>query len=276
MAADAGQSARSVAQRLFDEPHAFEFTQAVRLFELLRRDAVPLGTGLDPRAEALGSPARSGRCSRPARSVPLRAAPPHSLALDTAPDADHARPQPQLQVNGFALGGPEGPLPDAYQEWLQDRLRNKDTSAAAFLDLFQHRLLALLYRAQRKFRVADPFLAPQHSPADIILRGIAGLQLRAHDHAVPEAGIDIRAVLSRAGLFANRRRSLAGFDVLASHHFGLQIRSAPFAGRLAGAAGGKPHAHRQKRPQSRARRRRGGRHGASGTNTAASRSASAR
>jgi len=40
----------------------------------------------------------------------------------------------------------------------------------------------------------------------------------------------VRAVLSRAGLFANRRRSLAGFDVLARHHFGIPIGTVPFAG----------------------------------------------
>jgi type VI secretion system protein ImpH len=230
MAADSGQSAGSVAQRLFDAPHAFEFAQAVRLFELLRRDAAPLGTGLDPHAEALGLAGALAPVFAASALGPLRRAPRHSLALDFAPPANDAPPQPQLQVNGFALGGPEGPLPDAYQEWLQDRLRNKDTAAAAFLDLFQHRLLALLYRAQRKYRIADPYAAPEHSPVEAVLRGIAGLQLRARHRIDAEPDLDVRAVLSRAGLFANRRRSLAGFDVLACHHFGLQVRSAPFAG----------------------------------------------
>jgi type VI secretion system protein ImpH len=230
MAADPGQSAGSVAQRLFDAPYAFEFAQAVRLFELLRRDAVPLGTGLDPHAEALGLSGALAPVFAASALGPLRRAPRQSLALDFAPPPDDTPAQPQLQVNGFSLGGPEGPLPDAYQEWLQDRLRNKDTAAAAFLDLFQHRLLALLYRAQRKYRVADPFAEPEHSPAEVILRGIAGLQLRARHRTQPEPGVDVRAVLSRAGLFANRRRSLAGFDVLARHHFGIPIGTAPFAG----------------------------------------------
>jgi len=228
MAAETGQSARSLAQRLFDEPYAFEFAQAVRLFELLRADAVPLGTGLDPRAEAVGLTGALAPLFQPSALGPIRRAPLRSLAF--ADSAEPIAPQPQLQVNGFALGGTEGPLPDVYQEWLQDRQRNKDTSAVAFLDLFQHRLLALLYRAQRKYRVADPFLAPEHSPVEVILRGIAGLNLRARRCADPAPGIDTRAVLARAGLFANRRRSLAGFDVLASHHFGLQVRTEPFAG----------------------------------------------
>ncbi|WP_207005391.1 type VI secretion system baseplate subunit TssG, partial [Trinickia mobilis] len=226
MAADAGQSARSVAERLFDEPHAFEFAQAVRLLELLRPGAVPLGTGLDPRAEALGLMGALAPVFAPSALGTVRQAPLRALS---APAGDEP-PQPQLEVNAFGLGGPEGPLPDTYLEWLQDRVRNKDTSAVAFLNLFQHRLLALLYRAQRKYRVADPYLAPDRSAAQTVLRGMAGLLLSARRPTLPAAGIDADAVLARAGLFANSRRSLAGFDVMARHHFDLPMRSSPFAG----------------------------------------------
>lgn len=228
MAADAGHTARPVAERLFDEPHAFEFVQAVRLFELLRRDAVSLGTGLDPRKEAVSLTGALSPVFAPSALGPLRPMLPRSHGL--VDRADASTPQPQLQVNGFALGGTEGPLPDAYQEWLQDRLRKKDTSAIAFLDLFQHRLIALYYRAKRKFRIADPFLPPREGSADVILRGIAGLHLSARHDTVPAPGLDVDTILARAGLFANRRRSLAGFDVLASHHFGMTVRTAPFAG----------------------------------------------
>jgi type VI secretion system protein ImpH len=227
MAADAGQSARSVTQRLFDEPHAFEFAQAVRLLELLHPDAVPLGTGLDPRAEALGLMGALAPVFAPSALGAMRHAPLRSRALLAD---DSQQQQPQLEVNAFGLGGPEGPLPEAYQEWLQDRVRNKDTSSVAFLNLFQHRLLALLYRAQRKYRVADPYLEPNRGPAQAILRGITGLHLQARDNDVPTTGVATSAVLARAGLFANRRRSLAGFDVMACHHFGVTVRSSPFAG----------------------------------------------
>jgi type VI secretion system protein ImpH len=229
MAANPEQSARSVAQRLFDEPYAFEFAQAVRLLELLRPGSVPLGTGLDPRAEALTLSGALAPAFAPSALGALRRAPPRALAVTTDTTDDRA-PQPELEVNAFGLGGPEGPLPDAYQEWLQDRLRQKDTSAVAFLNLFQHRLLALLYRAQRKYRIADPFLAPLHSPAQTILRGLTGLPLPKRGAATPAGGLHVSAILARAGLMANRRRSLAGFDVIAHHHFGLPVRSSPFAG----------------------------------------------
>ncbi|MEX3959683.1 type VI secretion system baseplate subunit TssG [Trinickia sp. EG282A] len=230
MATDAGQPARSVAERLFAEPHAFEFVQAIRLIELLRPDAVSPGTGLDPRAEAVGLNGTLSPVFAPSALGPLRRTARRALAAADNGERAASQPQPQLQVNGFALGGPDGPLPDTYQEWLQDRLRKKDTSAAAFLDLFQHRLIALLYRAKRKFRIADPYREPRKGPADVILRGIAGLQLGARRQAVPAPGLDVDAVLARAGLFANRRRSVAGFDVLAAHHFGINVRTAPFAG----------------------------------------------
>ncbi len=262
MAADDGQPARTLAQQLYAQPHAFEFAQAVRLLELLRPDATPLGTGLDPRREAL---MLSGTLSPafPASAIgPLRERAPRSLALDddfrelhANSDADfhaapHATPQsdhlPQLQVNAFALGGPNGPLPGAWQEWIQDRLRRKDTSALAFLDLFQHRLLALLYRAQRKYRSADPYPLYSRRAADPVLRAITGLAWHRDDETPPgeaqsadndrdsgnhcDRDIILRAVLARAGMFANQRRSLAGFDAMLRHHFGIDARSTPFVG----------------------------------------------
>lgn len=235
MAADDGQPARTLAQQLYALPHAFEFAQAVRLLELLNPDATPLGTGLDPRREAL---MLSGTLSPafPASAIgPLRKRAPHSLALDADVAGSHSRYLPQLQVNAFALGGPNGPLPGAWQEWIQDRLRRKDTSALAFLDLFQHRLLALHYRAQRKYRSAEPYPLDARRAADPVLRAITGLAWHRDDAASAGGaqsahGATLRAVLARAGMFANRRRSLAGFDALLRHHFGLDARSTPFVG----------------------------------------------
>ena len=247
MAADDGQPARSLTQRLFDEPHAFEFTQAVRLLELLQPHAQPLGTGLDPSQEAL---ALSGNLSPsfPASALgPLRRGLPRSLAFAPHADEEPSTPSehagvPQLQVNAFALGGPNGPLPGAWQEWLQDRLRRKDRSAAAFLDIFQHRLLALLYRAQRKYRSAEPLPATTRRSADVVLRALTGNASLsslaygnhpaqdAQEAPAPPEPLDIRAVLARTGLFANRRRSLTGFDVMVLHHFRVHVCSTPFAG----------------------------------------------
>ncbi|MDF5829189.1 type VI secretion system baseplate subunit TssG [Pseudomonas aeruginosa] len=94
---------------------------------------MPLGTGNAPRAEAL-------RLRGPL--LPLFASSEVESLLDDPQ-------QPVLSTPVFGLGGPDGPLPYAYQEWLQQRARQKDHAPAEFLDLFQHRLLSLLYRVLR-------------------------------------------------------------------------------------------------------------------------------
>jgi type VI secretion system protein ImpH len=53
-----------------------------------------------------------------------------------------------LWVNFLGLLGPGGPLPLALTEYVHNRLQNhSDTTLAAFLDLFNHRMISLFYRA---------------------------------------------------------------------------------------------------------------------------------
>ncbi|EPN73145.1 hypothetical protein A234_18855, partial [Pseudomonas syringae pv. actinidiae ICMP 19101] len=79
----------------------------------------------------------------------------------------------------FGLGGPDGP--------------------AEFLDLFQHRLLSLLYRILRKHRIAAGYSVPSASPVQAQLRALTGLlpQPLQERQALPDA-----ALLARSALFA--------------------------------------------------------------------------
>lgn len=218
MAAPARPQPGSVAERLLTRPQGFEFAQAVMLLERLTPQAAPLGQGADPAREAL-------RLRGPL--LPAFAASELSALEPGALGGDAQDGQPALDVESFGLGGPDGPLPYAYQEWLQQRRQDKDHAPAEFLQLFQHRLLALLYRAQRKYRLAPSFAAPRLSPARPLLLSLcgllpAGLQQR---QAVPDA-----ALLARAALLADRRRSLAGFAALASRHLAAPVQASPYAG----------------------------------------------
>ncbi|WKE64484.1 type VI secretion system baseplate subunit TssG [Gallaecimonas kandeliae] len=203
----------TVAARLYREPHAFEFAQAVMLLERMRPDAIPLGRGMDPRAEAV-------RLRGPL--APLFA--PSALTRLEQPEQE---PLPVLTAELFGLGGPDGPLPYAYQEWLAQRRRSKDQGPGEFLDLFQHRLLSLLYRAQTKYRLAPSFAPAEQSPARPLLRALLGLL------PVPlqeRQGVPDAALLARTALFANQRRSVAGFQALLHHHLGVQAKVSPFEG----------------------------------------------
>jgi len=202
----------SVGERLREEPQAFELLQALLLLERAQPNATPLGHGIDPRREAV--------CLR-GPLTPLFS----SSQVGRLDFSDET--QPVLSTPVFGLGGPDGPLPYAYQEWLQQRARQKDHGPAEFLDLFQHRLLSLLYRILRKYRVAIGFVPPQASPVQDQLRALTGLLPRSLQgrQAIPDS-----LILARPALFAGARRSLAGFETIVRHHFALTVRIEQFQG----------------------------------------------
>ncbi len=175
---------------------------------------MPLGKGTDPRREAV-------RLSGPL--APLF--PPSAISTLTSKDDDGL---PQMHVHLFGLGGPDGPLPYAYQEWLQQRHRQKDRAPAAFFDLFQHRQLSQLYRCLGKYRLAPSYTAPASSPAVPVLRALVGLLPRPlHERqAIPDA-----TLLAQGALLANQRRSASGFIHLLHDTFGIRAHIEPFQGR---------------------------------------------
>ncbi|MGP3698900.1 type VI secretion system baseplate subunit TssG [Rhodobacter sp. NSM] len=129
-----------------------DLSEAVGFFELLRRLETPESrfgrTGLEP--------ARLGqrvRLSMAARDV---------AALRRGPT-------PVVEVEVLGLLGPEGPMPLHLTRWLLQRLSDRwfdggdggtaDTTALDFLNMIQHRLLALYWRAwaDQRPEVQAPF-----------------------------------------------------------------------------------------------------------------------
>jgi type VI secretion system protein ImpH len=212
MASPGRRTPVAVGERLRAEPQAFELLQALLLLECAQPNATSLGQGIDPRREAV-------RLRGPL--TPLFAAS-QVASLEFAEQA-----QPILSTPVFGLGGPDGPLPYAYQEWLQQRARLKDHGPAEFLDLFQHRLLSLLYKMLRKYRVAIGFVPPAESPVQDQLRALTGLLPRALQgrQAIPDG-----LIFARTALFAGARRSLAGFETIVRHHFAISVRLEQFQG----------------------------------------------
>jgi len=139
MAAESGMEAAGVAPsppppptELGEDPTAFEFFQAVRLLERARGGQRRVGGFGDPDDEVARFSAH------PSTAFPAS----EIQALELPPGAPA-----RLSVNFLGLIGPLGVLPYHYTLLVVERLRARDRALQAFLDIFNHRITSLFYRA---------------------------------------------------------------------------------------------------------------------------------
>jgi type VI secretion system protein ImpH len=206
-------------KQLFDEGYCFEFFQAVRLLGLLY-----------PEREPLGGPLLSSEAVRFHAHQSLNFPPSEIHTIDRPSDSD----SPANMTGAFlGLTGPVGVLPVPYTELLLERRKAKDHALADFLDLFNHRLISLFYRAWEKHRL---FVAFERNPLDtgqgasfthylfdLIGMGTAGLRGRLE---VPD-----QALLIYAGLLAQSPRSACALEAMLSDYFGVPVRVEQFLGK---------------------------------------------
>lgn len=222
------RSQASVADWLFAEGYRFEFTQAIRLLEIIaaREDVatpaegyVPLGSGPDLSREAAQLRARIGF-----------GFPPREVAAVDAPKT--TRPA-TLTANFFTLAGGRAPLPDWVAELALQAERNHDTGLRDFLDLFHHRLLSLQYRLRLHHR---PWLQPallepsfpgartaanraRNSMSGYLL-SLMGLHANELRHRMP---IGDEELLPYAGLLWQQPRSATGLQRILEHALGVKV-----------------------------------------------------
>jgi type VI secretion system protein ImpH len=207
-------SNRPVADWLFAEPYRFEFHQAVRLLEMLRPRAAPVGEGAEPEREAVRLRSEIG-LEFPASEV-LSAA------------RGGAGAPAELTARFLGLAGALGPLPKPYSELIIERMARGDTAARDFLDIFHHRLLSLLHRLRGRFRLGVGVVPPGQDALARYLFHLTGLGL---DSLRKRMQIDDRAVLSSAGLIAQQPRSAIGLRLVLEEYFGVPVRVGQFVGR---------------------------------------------
>src|SRR5262245_9068353 len=198
----------SVTEALFGHGYEFEFFQAVRLLSRL----MPHRKGVGGTAKPGGELVRFG--ARLSMEFPASAI--HDI--ERLPDSpDFAR----MTVAFFALTGTQGVLPFHYTERMIARRAAKDDTLAAFLDLFNHRLVSLFYRAWEKhqapilYEIAaarserlDPFT---HCLFDFIGMGTAALRGRMQ--------VKDESLLLYAGLIAQRPHSATALRGVLSDYF---------------------------------------------------------
>ena len=174
--------------------------------------ALPVGRFSNPEDEAVHFRANN-RLAFPASQIQILI------------DRDHA--PAQMTVNFMGLTGPMGVLPYCYTELILERLREKDTSFASFLNIFNHRIVSLFYRAWEKYRFPVTYYLGEedrftHHLFDLIGLGTPGL---LHRQAVPDM-----ALLHYVGMLGLQSRSAAALEQILSDYFDVPVEVEQFAG----------------------------------------------
>jgi type VI secretion system protein ImpH len=195
-----------------DEPHAFNFFQAVLALEQVFPERDLVGGYGSPANETVRFETR-----------PTLAFPPSDIQAFSLRESG----QPQLTVNFMSAAGVLGPLPNVYTNLILERERSRDRTLRSFLDLFHHRLVSLFYLAWRKYHFALAYRKHEQDQftgylLDIAGLGSPGLQNRqaVHDHAL----------VYYAGLLGPEPRSAAALEQLLSDHFGVDVKVEQFVG----------------------------------------------
>jgi type VI secretion system protein ImpH len=252
MATAGGAPAASLSDRaletwLFQEGYVFDFFQAVRVLERLTPERKLVGGANDPREEIVRFRAR--------------------LSLDFPPSAIYeiAKPPPELPVPGMTvafmgLTGPSGVLPRHYTELLlrleREAKGREKRALREWLDLFNHRLISLFYRAWDKYRFyrafeRGEFARPQPDAFTLCLFSLMGLgapslrnRLRITAPAPAETApgalehgrskllgrIEDLSLLRYSGFFAHRPRNAASLAAMLTAYLRLPVEVIQFQG----------------------------------------------
>ena len=195
-----------------EEGPRFEFYQAVRLLEELHARSAPGG------GEAVRFRSRVGMDF-----------PPSDVAA-VEPPASPGAPA-RMTVSVMELAGVSGPLPRPFAELLVERTFRRDGALRAFLDLFHHRLVQLLYRARRKHRLALSPRRPDRAPLAGPLFALLGLGTPGARGRMRRERVRDPALLGFAGLLSQRPRSMAGLLCLLGAYFRVPVRGTGFRGK---------------------------------------------
>ncbi|MDR1424826.1 MAG: type VI secretion system baseplate subunit TssG [Azoarcus sp.] len=224
MASAFGRSPRDLIRELRAQGPRFGFFQAVRVLALTARYQGEKIRQLLPRrlrfrtTASLAFPASEVTQYRP---------------LDVEAYAAGQR-YDELEATFMGLTGPSAVLPRPYTEQIiARRLYHRDTGLHAFLDIFNHRAIALFYGAWRKYRY---WLAVEGGETDGFTRnlldfsGVGLRNLRMRLGGIETAGVDENIFVYYAGLLSQKPLSAQAIVTLVQGFFGVRAQLDQFVG----------------------------------------------
>jgi len=218
--ADVAAARESLAFQMHEEPWRFSFYQAARRLECGYQNLPRIGASQKPGDDAVRF------CQEPSLAFP----PSTVAAFDMAAPDRPAR----MYVNFLGMLGPNGPLPLHITEYARQRMAaDKDPTLARFLDVMNHRLVSLFYRAWAvnqqtvSFDRSDRGGGAGGDRFAMYIASLFGLgmeNLRDRD-AAPDP-----AKLHYSGRFVDHTRCAEGLQALVQDYFGIQTDLIQFVG----------------------------------------------
>jgi len=126
---------KPLKQELLEEPYRFDFFQAVRLLERIHPDKKAVGRDAMPHEEVVRFRSRIA-LDFPASQI-------HEF--QTSFDEHTEEERLDMLINFMGMVGMNGVLPIHYTETILDRIRRRDTSMWAFMDIFTHRAVSMFF-----------------------------------------------------------------------------------------------------------------------------------
>lgn len=252
MAAAGGEPGAGLITRLVNDPHQFDFFQAVRLAQgATYVDAVAAGRAAPGEVGSTGpnaeeDPAVTLHCAV-TLGFPGAAITSARIESGAEGDADEAAgetPRVHLEVACFGLVGPMGSLPVYYTTLVVDRIRRfRDRSLQAFLDIFNQRAISLLYRAWAKYR--QPVQAERTllrgvgtewddgavRPRDAMTAAVACLVGLGGRGQGGKLAVDDDVIFRYAGHYAHYPRCAESLELLLTDLYGVPVNVHQFIGR---------------------------------------------
>jgi len=201
-------------EQLATEAECFDFRQALRIIECANPDKPRWGESL----KASDDPVRL----RQNPSLCFATSSIHSFEQDKMTD------ELRLSVNLFGLLGPNGPMPANLTEYVCGRINDyKDYTLARFLDIFNHRMLSLFYRAWAVNQQTVSYDRPDDDKISVYLASLIGLgmeSLRDRD------AVDDATKLHYAGRLVSATRNAEGLSAVLQSYLGISARIEEFVG----------------------------------------------
>ncbi len=218
MAGESGSAShyltQDLIQRLHQSPFSFNFFQAVRRLECAAPERPRVGFS----QRLADDPVRF--CQEPS----LAFAPSTISAVRPAEGEVAAR----MFVQFMGMLGPNGPLPLHLTEYIRDRERNHaDPTLARFLDVFNHRMVSLFYRAWAASQQAVNF---ERGPADRFGVYFASLFGLGMDSLLKRDSVADVAKIHYSGRLVCQTRHAEGLRSIIQDYFGIPTDIREFVG----------------------------------------------